>query len=88
MEPLLSRTGSAGSEHEPGAEVVDERQDDDGDDGAAGDQRQALHQIGDRGQPLAADRHELVDAGNVQVRALTSAYARPYRPFRPLAPGY
>ena len=52
----------------------------------AGDQRRALHRVGDRRGPLAADRHALADPGDAQVRALTREISRPIRPSGPLVP--
>jgi hypothetical protein len=74
------------SKDEPRAEVVDERQDHDPDDGDADDQRQALHQVGDRGQPLAPDHHELIVRREVQVMAPVLRFGIPVNPFRPLFP--
>lgn len=62
------------------------RQDHDPDDGDADDQRQALHQVGDRGQPLAPDHHELIVRREVQVMAPVLRFGNPVNPFRPLFP--
>jgi hypothetical protein len=70
------------SEHEPWAEVVDEGHHHDRDDGDASDQRQAPHGVGDRRQPLTADRHELVVLRKALVTALSRDSNLPHLPMQ------